>query len=76
MGNKTIVQHFIKHGVRLDIANQNGDTALHMAAYHFHDSVVELLVTAEAPLNVANKVFTWFSLILYYSSTLSVFLFE
>ena len=56
MGEKAIVQHFIDHGAKLDIPNYNGDTALHMAAYHFHKSVVELLVSAGAPLDVANKV--------------------
>ena len=57
MGNKKIVHHFIKFKAKLDIPNYNGDTALHKAAYHFHKSVVELLVTAGAPLDVTNKVY-------------------
>ena len=44
-GDKAIVQHLIHSGAKLNIANRNGDTALHRAAYQFHTDVVELLVT-------------------------------
>ena len=35
---------------------QYGDTALHSACFHGHDSVVKLLIDAHADLGVANKV--------------------
>ena len=56
MGNRAIVQCFINHEAKLDIQNNNGNTALHMAACHTHNLVVEQLAIAGAPLDVANKV--------------------
>ena len=56
MGNRAIVQHFINHKAKLDIQNNHGNTALHMAACHTHNSVVEQLVKAGAVLDVANEV--------------------
>ena len=40
------------------LCTQDGNTALHMAAYQSHIPVVELLVNAGAPMNVQNKVRT------------------
>lgn len=36
--------------------NQDGATALHVAAYHHHIAVLELLVDASSNLDKGNKV--------------------
>jgi ankyrin repeat protein len=45
----------IELGSKLDAADSNGDTALHIAAVRRLDTVIQFLVKAGAPINAANN---------------------
>jgi hypothetical protein len=54
-GRAEAVELLIKRGADVNLAGQDGGTALHGAAFLGHEKVVESLLRAGATVNVANK---------------------
>ena len=54
-GSIEVVKSLIEAGASLEIQNQEGDTALHIAIKNGRTEIAKLLIAAEAPLEIQNK---------------------
>jgi ankyrin repeat protein len=50
------VKRLVEHGVDVNLVDQNGETAMHGAAYRGHNSVVQYLADKGAALDVKNRI--------------------
>jgi len=60
-GNNQIIARLLSQGININIANNEGETALHMAAAHGHYSTVIYLINHKAYLN-ARTIKNWLPL--------------
>lgn len=54
-GNEKVVDLLIKRGIDIKLKNDDGDTALHIAALNSNPKIAEMLIKAGADVNAAGK---------------------
>lgn len=61
------VNNYLQQGININVANDNGQTALMIAAKHGKDVILDILLTAQADISIKDK--DGFSALLYAATT-------